>query len=105
MSVKLQTEQCLEILNLKGDCTGLSEATLVKMPHCWKSRVTAQLIVATDGLCPRFTLPSTLLTYTTKNDLLFEQMNHYIKCWYLSPFRAMETVAQNRKSIRCSYTK
>ena len=34
MIVKLLTEQHLEILNLKGGCTGLSESTLVKMPHC-----------------------------------------------------------------------
>ena len=33
MSVKLLTEQCLEILSLKGGCTSLSEAKLVKMPH------------------------------------------------------------------------
>ena len=33
--------QCLEILSLKGGCTCLSESTLVKMPHCWKSHVTA----------------------------------------------------------------
>ena len=26
-----------------GCCTGLSESTLVKIPHCWKSRVTAPL--------------------------------------------------------------
>ena len=37
MSVKLLTEQHLEFLILKGDCTGCSESTLVKMPHCWKS--------------------------------------------------------------------
>ena len=43
MSLKLLTEQCLEFLSLNGGCTGLSEATLVKMPHCWKSRVMAQL--------------------------------------------------------------
>ena len=45
MSVKLLTEQCLEILSLKGGCTGSSEATLVEMPRCWKSLVTAHLIV------------------------------------------------------------
>ena len=33
MSVKLLTEQCLELLSLKGGCTSWSEATLVKMPH------------------------------------------------------------------------
>ena len=30
---------------LKGVCTGSSESTLVKMPHCWKSRVTAHLLL------------------------------------------------------------
>ena len=40
MSVKLLTEHHLEFLSLKGSCTGSSESTLVKMPHCWNSRVT-----------------------------------------------------------------
>ena len=44
MSVKLLTEHHLEFLDLKGGCTGSSESTLVKMPHCWKSDVTAQMI-------------------------------------------------------------
>ena len=43
MSVKLLTEHHLEFLSLRGGCTGLSESTLAKMPHCWKSRVTAHL--------------------------------------------------------------
>ena len=38
MSVKLLTEHHLEFLSLKGGCTGSSESTLVKMPHCWKCR-------------------------------------------------------------------
>ena len=37
MRVKLLTEHYFEILSLKGCCTGSSESTLVKMPHCWKS--------------------------------------------------------------------
>ena len=37
------TEHHLEFLSLKGGCTGSSESTLVKMPHCWKSHVRAQL--------------------------------------------------------------
>ena len=45
MSVKLLTEQCLEFLSLKGGCTGSSESTLVKMPHCWKSHVMAHLLI------------------------------------------------------------
>ena len=44
MSVKLLTEHHLEILSLKGSCTGTFESTLVKMPHCWKSHVTAQIL-------------------------------------------------------------
>ena len=43
MSVKLLTEQCLQILSLKGGCTGSSESTLVKIPHCWKSHVVAYM--------------------------------------------------------------
>ena len=34
MSVKLLTEHRLEFVSLKGDCTGSSESTLVKMSHC-----------------------------------------------------------------------
>ena len=44
MIVKLLTEQHLEFLSLKGGCTGLSESTLVKTPHCWKSHVTAHIL-------------------------------------------------------------
>ena len=37
MSVKLLTEHHLDLLSLNGGCTGSSESTLVKIPHCWKS--------------------------------------------------------------------
>ena len=47
MSVKLLTEHNLEFLSLKGGCTGSSESTLVKMPHCWKSHVAAQFSLLT----------------------------------------------------------
>ena len=42
MSVMLLTESHLEFLSLIGGCTGSSESTLVKMPHCWNhmSRLT-----------------------------------------------------------------
>ena len=43
MIVKLLTNHNLEFLSLKGGCTGLSASTLVKMPHCLKSHVAAQL--------------------------------------------------------------
>ena len=44
MTLRLLSEHHLEFLNLKGGCTGLSESTLVKMPHCWKSHVAAHLL-------------------------------------------------------------
>ena len=45
MIVKLLTEHLLEFLSLKGGCTGSSESALVKMPHCWKSHVTAHISI------------------------------------------------------------
>ena len=47
MNVKLLTEQYLEFLSLTGGCTGSSESTLVKIPNCWKSHVTAHIRVPT----------------------------------------------------------
>ena len=44
MTLKLLTEHHLVFLSLKGGCTGSSESTHVKMPHCKKSRVTAHFI-------------------------------------------------------------
>ena len=46
MIVKLLTEHHFEFLSLKGGCTGLSESTLVKMPHCCKSHVVAHLSIS-----------------------------------------------------------
>ena len=43
MTIKLLTEQHFEFLSLKGGRTGSSEFTLVKIPHCWKSHVAAQI--------------------------------------------------------------
>ena len=45
MTVKLLTEHHLEFLSLKGGCSGSYKSTLVKMPHCWKSHVTAHLTI------------------------------------------------------------
>ena len=45
MSVKLLTEHHLEFLSLKEGCKGSSDFTLVKMPHCLKYHVTAQLMI------------------------------------------------------------
>ena len=43
MSVKLLNEHYLKFLSLKAVCPGSSESTLVKIPHCWKSHVAAQV--------------------------------------------------------------
>ena len=43
MNVKLSTEHHFGFLSLKGGCTVSSESTLVKIPHCWKSHVTAHI--------------------------------------------------------------
>ena len=50
MTAKLMTKHNLEFLSLKGGCTGLSESTLVKMPHCWKSHVGAHIDSPNPGL-------------------------------------------------------
>ena len=50
MTVKLLTEPHLRFLSLKGGCTASSESTLVKMPHCWKSHVTAHISYHSRGL-------------------------------------------------------
>ena len=50
MGFKLLNEHHFEFLSLKGGCTGSSESTLVKMPHCWKSYVTAQLCIRPHGI-------------------------------------------------------
>ena len=50
MTVKLMTEHHVEFLSLKEGCTGWSDYTLVIMPHCWKSRVAAQMVQAAPWL-------------------------------------------------------
>ena len=52
MTVWLLTEHHWEFLSLKEGCTGLSESTLVKMPHCWKSHVAAQIAFAVSTASP-----------------------------------------------------
>ena len=43
MRVMLLTEHHLEFISLKGGFTGSSESTLVKITHCWKLHVAAQI--------------------------------------------------------------
>ena len=55
MTVKLLTELHLQLLSLNGGYTVSSESILVKMSHCWKVHVTAQIIVSLDE-CATITL-------------------------------------------------
>ena len=57
-SVKLLTEHNFGFLSLTGGCSGWSESTLVKMPHCLESRV-----VLVNLLLNRFC--NGLLTFST----------------------------------------
>ena len=43
MLVKLLTEHHLGFQSLTGGCTDSYESSYVKIPHCWKSHVTAHL--------------------------------------------------------------
>ena len=47
---KLLAKHCLEVLSLKGGCTGSSESIHVKMPYCWKSHVTAQISIQSERI-------------------------------------------------------
>ena len=61
MTVKLLTEYNLEFISLIWDCTCLSESTLVKMPHCWKSHVAAHIV--------KHTLAAAVLTAMALSDI------------------------------------
>ena len=68
MNIKLMTKLHLESLSLKGGCTGSSESTLVKMPHCWKSHVTAQIFL--------FLLPKMIYKWNSLAYLRIRIFNH-----------------------------
>ena len=70
MSVKLLTEHHLEFLSLKAGCTGSSESTLVKMPHCWKSHVMAQVyFLSRVGVKSCFQIRYMYITFITLKEL------------------------------------
>ena len=66
MIAKLLTEHHLQLLSLKGRCTGSSESSLVKMPHCLKSHELAHLVVLKPrGLANYFIYLSIITEKTT----------------------------------------
>ena len=76
MTVRLLTEHHLKFLSLKGSCTGLSESTLVKIPHCWKSHVAAHILpipyVCTVAISPSVLTPGYVspLSQSRTSDIL-----------------------------------
>ena len=95
MIVKLLTEHHLKSLSLKGGCKGSSESTLFKMPHCWKSHVTAQLqlwqpscsAVNSIGNCGRVHYGKHLYEIILNLDQRFRsrrRLNIFLICIYVS---------------------
>ena len=86
MRVMLLTEHHLEFLSLKRGCTGSSESTLVKMTHCWKSHVAAQikiLMVSNRNFRSRVQARRIILfPYAQSKDNLLKhfQMSLFIRC-------------------------
>ena len=60
MNIRLLAEHYFELLSLKGSCTCSSESTLIKMPHCWKSHVTAH-VFALESCITEFIFGASLL--------------------------------------------
>ena len=73
MTVKLLSTHHLEIISLKGGCTGSSESTLVKIPHCWKSHVAAHICIV---ICTVF------FTYVTHEHVLLNVNKVFLICQY-----------------------
>ena len=67
MTVKLLTAHNLEFLSLKGGCTGSSESIHVKMPHCWKSHVAAQISITKMKMNDPFTFCFCSPSFNTEN--------------------------------------
>ena len=81
MTVKLLSKQHLKFLSLEGGCTGWSESTLVKMLHCWKSHVTAQITI--------HFLFQLFIEARKVNSSSYPQTLEYIQksievCWYMA---------------------
>ena len=79
MNNKLLTEHHFRFLSLTGGCTGSSESTLVKMPHCWKSRVMAHMEMK-PRLAEQLSLPNRDETRCITFWYLLE-MRQFLRVW------------------------
>ena len=98
MSVKLLTERHLEFLRLKGGCTGLSESTLVKMPHCWKSHVTAQMFRSVHAIYARQAFPYAFLSIKYKKICV-----HVCVCVHVADLMVFDRVFVRTYVRACMY--
>ena len=86
MKVKLLAAHYLEFLSLKEGCTGLSESTLVKMLHCWKLHVTAQMYKPMDIKPEDHNVQSGQHALRYKNLDILETRFYYVMIYLSSPF-------------------
>ena len=84
MTVKLLTEYHLEFLSLTGGCTRSSESTQVKMPHSWKSHVSAHMYLP---FSPFFPVPP---------DMQHAKKQHIL----LKPFTTKQQVSKRNMIIQ-----
>ena len=75
MTVKLLRKHYLEIISLKGGCTGSSESTLVKIPHCWKSHGVAHICIVICTVC---------FTYVTHEHAFLHVNKVFIYIYYFN---------------------
>ena len=80
MIVRLLTEHHLESLIFKGGCTGSSESTLVKMPHCWKSHVTAHL--KKKNIFQKMFIISNLVTLNTESLKTYSKSALFVETFF-----------------------
>ena len=88
MIVKLLTEHHLEFLNFKGGCTGSSDSTLAKMPHCWKSHTYFSVGDPIAYVC--LIIHHKVVFYSTRKLILFfscslKKINLYCPAIQMSP--------------------
>ena len=71
--MRLLTEYHLEFLSLTEGCTGWSETTLVRVPHCWKSHVAAHFMFVDQSFnC------SYMLIGPEKNYIMLQRGDHTV---------------------------
>ena len=81
MNVKMLAEHHLEFLSLKGDCTGSSESTLVKMTHCWyHMSLLIPSKVMSVAFIFSFTLEKNLLFYRRPSNKIHQEAYNKSQC-------------------------